>query len=93
MTTLHTALLDIVALVGGGITERQADDPQLSRALDSVVNDLRASDSDDVLTAFLGITLGLVDRLAQHTGETPEEYWNQTAAGLSARLAEQENQA
>jgi len=93
MTALHTTLLDVVALVGGGIAELDTPDDQIGQAVTAIVNDLQAADPDDVVTAFLGVTLALVERLAKRTGETPEEYWNHTAAGLSARLAGLENQA
>lgn len=93
MITPHDTLRDVVALVGGGIAERSIDDPELSRAVSAVMDDLHTAQQDDVVTAFLGVIISLVDRLARITNETPEEYWSHTAAGVSARLAEMENQA
>lgn len=93
MTSLHSALRDITALVGGGISELRTDDPDMGRVLNGVLSDLQAADPDDVLVAFLGVTIALTERLAQHAGTTPTDYWNRTAAGMSARLAELENRA
>lgn len=92
MDSFNDTLRDAIALVSGH-TERDAFDPLMGQVANSVVADLKAADFDDVVGAFLGITLRLVDALAARAGESPEEYWNGIAAALSGRLAELENQA
>ncbi|MGW5215124.1 hypothetical protein ACWEQO_29030 [Streptomyces sp. NPDC004051] len=91
MTTLNATLRDTIALVGGGIFP--TTDPAHETVVRAVIDDLRAADPDDVINSFLGLTVVLVERLAQLTNNTPESYWNRTAAEISAHLAELENQA
>jgi hypothetical protein len=90
--TQHETLRDVLALVGGGIAELD-DEPQMSQAVCAVMDDLDQTATEQVATAFLGVTISLVQRLARLTDTTPEAYWGQIAGRVSARLAEVENQA
>jgi hypothetical protein len=90
MTEALTATLrDAIALVSGHVG--YADDPLLDRTLNAVIDDLQAADFDDVVVSFLGITLALVDQLADRsTDDTSDDCWSRQAALLSARITDKD---
>ncbi|MFC4611159.1 hypothetical protein ACFO9E_25695 [Streptomyces maoxianensis] len=88
MSAMHNTLRDAVAVISGCLADPE---PALDKALDSVLEDLQDANPMDIVAAFAGITLGLVEDLAHGTPDTREDYWQGRAARLSAHITEMEN--
>lgn len=88
MTDLADTVRDVVAVISGCLADPE---PTLNRTLDHVLTDLQQANQMDIVAAFAGITLALVDDLAHGTPDTREDYWRGRANELAARLTEMEN--
>jgi hypothetical protein len=90
MQTDHDTIRNALAFITGHLNH---EEQSIDAALNHVEDDLRAANVGDVLVAFAGTVLVLVDRLASLHGEEPTQHWQRLATDVSATLAELENQA
>lgn len=76
---------DCIALITAFLAD---DEPHLDHVIEDMVNDLNQVDTNDVVTALIGLCISLLEQLATANGTTAQALWRDSATRIVTRLEE-----